>query len=108
MGFRANDFMRTFLSPINHHNKNRDNYWLKTLVQDYKCFKSMKRSFDFMCSFAEDLKQPIKELEREMYLNRSLSDEQMAKTYKELNNLIELQSYYYDVALSIYDPKIWD
>ena len=100
--------MRTFLNPINHHNKNRNNYWLKTLVQDYKCFKSMKRSFDFMCSFAEDLKQPIKELEREMYLNRSLSDEQMAKTYKELNNLIELQSYYYDVALSIYDPKIWD
>ena len=100
--------MRTFLNPINHHNKNRDNYWLKTLIQDYKCFKSMKRSFDFMCSFAEDLKQPIKELEREMYLNRSLSDEQMAKTYKELNNLIELQSYYYDVALSIYDPKIWD
>ena len=100
--------MRTFLNPINHHNKNRDNYWLKTLVQDYKCFKSMKRSFDFMCSFAEDLKQPIKELEREMYLNRSLSDEQMAKIYKELNNLIELQSYYYDVALSIYDPKIWD
>lgn len=100
--------MKTFLNPINHHNKNRDNYWLKTLVQDYKCFKSMKRSFDFMCSFAEDLKQPIKELEREMYLNRSLSDEQMAKTYKELNNLIELQSYYYDVALSIYDPKIWD
>ena len=100
--------MKTFLNPINHHNKNRDNYWLKTLVQDYKCFKSMKRSFDFMCSFAEDLKQPIKELEREMYLNRSLSDEQMAKTYKELNNLIELQSYYYDVAFSIYDPKIWD
>lgn len=100
--------MRTFLNPINHHNKNRDNYWLKTLVQDYKCFKSMKRSFDFMCSFAEDLKQPIKELEREMYLNRSLSDEQMVKIYKELNNLIELQSYYYDVALSIYDPKIWD
>ena len=100
--------MRTFLNPINHHNKNRDNYWLKTLIQDYKCFKSMKRSFDFMYSFAEDLKQPIKELEREMYLNRSLSDEQMAKTYKELNNLIELQSYYYDVALSIYDPKIWD
>ena len=100
--------MRTFLNPINHHNKNRDNYWLKTLVQDYKCFKSMKRSFDFACSFAEDLKQPIKDLEREMYLNRSLSDEQMAKTYKELNNLIELQSYYYDVALSIYDPKIWD
>ena len=100
--------MRTFLNPINHHNKNIDNYWLKTLVQDYKCFKSMKRSFDFMCSFAEDLKQPIKELEREMYLNRSLSDEQMAKTYKELNNLIELQSYYYEVALSIYDPKIWD
>lgn len=100
--------MRTFLNPINHHNKNIDNYWLKTLIQDYKCFKSMKRSFDFMCSFAEDLKQPIKELEREMYLNRSLSDEQMAKTYKELNNLIELQSYYYDVALSIYDPKIWD
>ena len=100
--------MKTFLKPINHHNKNRDNYWLKTLVQDYKCFKSMKRSFDFMCSFAEDLKQPIKELEREMYLNRSLSDEQMAKIYKELNNLIELQSYYYDVALSIYDPKIWD
>ena len=100
--------MRTFLNPINHHNKNRDNYWLKTLVQDYKCFKSMKRSFDFMCSFAEDLKQPIKEFEREMYLNRSLSDEQMVKTYKELNNLIELQSYYYDVALSIYDPKIWD
>ena len=100
--------MRTFSNPINHHNKNIDNYWLKTLIQDYKCFKSMKRSFDFMCSFAEDLKQPIKELEREMYLNRSLSDEQMAKTYKELNNLIELQSYYYDVALSIYDPKIWD
>ena len=100
--------MRTFLNPINHHNKNIDNYWLKTLIQDYKCFKSMKRSFDFMCSFAEDLKQPIKELERETYLNRSLSDEQMAKTYKELNNLIELQSYYYDVALSIYDPKIWD
>ena len=100
--------MRTFLNPINHHNKNRDNYWLKTLVQDYKCFKSMKRSFDFMCSFAEDLKQLIKELEREMYLNRSLSEEQMVKIYKELNNLIELQSYYYDVALSIYDPKIWD
>ena len=100
--------MRTFSNPINHHNKNRDNYWLKTLVQDYKCFKSMKRSFDFMCSFAEDLKQPIKELEREMYLNRSLSEEQMVKIYKELNNLIELQSYYYDVALSIYDPKIWD
>lgn len=100
--------MRTFLNPINHHNKNRDNYWLKTLVQDYKCFKSMKRSFDFMCSFAEDLKQPIKDLEREMYLNRSLSEEQMVKIYKELNNLIELQSYYYDVALSIYDPKIWD
>ena len=100
--------MRTFLNPINHHNKNIDNYWLKTLVQDYKCFKSMKRSFDFMCSFAEDLKQPIKELEREMYLNRSLSEEQMVKIYKELNNLIELQSYYYEVALSIYDPKIWD
>ena len=100
--------MRTFLNPINHHNKNIDNYWLKTLIQDYKCFKSMKRSFDFMCSFAEDLKQPIKELEREMYLNRSLSEEQMVKIYKELNSLIELQSYYYDVALSIYDPKIWD
>ena len=100
--------MRTFLNPINHHNKNRDNYWLKTLVQDYKCFKSMKRSFDFMYSFAEDLKQSIKKLEREMYLNRSLSEEQMVKIYKELNNLIELQSYYYDVALSIYDPKIWD
>ena len=100
--------MRTFLNPINHHNKNRDNYWLKTLVQDYKCFKSMKRSFDFMYSFAEDLKQSIKELEREMYLNRSLSEEQMIKIYKKLNNLIELQSYYYDVALSIYDPKIWD
>ena len=68
----------------------------------------MKRSFDFVCSFAEDLNQPIKELEREMYLNRSLSEEQMVKIYKELNNLIELQSYYYDVALSIYDPKIWD
>ena len=100
--------MKTFLNPINHHNKNIDNYWLKTLIQDYKCFKSMKRSFDFMCSFAEDLKQPIKDLEREMYLNRSLSEEQMVKIYKELNNLIELQSYYYDVALSIYDPKIWD
>lgn len=100
--------MRIFLKPINHHNKNIDNYWLKTLVQDYKCFKSMKRSFDFMYSFAEDLKQPIKDLEREMYLNRSLSEEQMVKIYKELNNLIELQSYYYDVALSIYDPKIWD
>lgn len=100
--------MRTFLNPINHHNKNRDNYWLKTLIQDYKCFKSMKRSFDFMYSFAEDLKQPIKDLEREMYLNRALSEEQMVKIYKELNNLIELQSYYYDVALSIYDPKIWD
>ena len=100
--------MRTFLNPINHHNKNRENYWLKTLVQDYKCFKSMKRSFDFACSFAEDLKQPIKDLEREMYLNRSLSEKQMVKIYKELNNLIELQSYYYDVALSIYDPKIWD
>ena len=100
--------MRTFLNPINHHNKNRENYWLKTLVQDYKCFKSMKRSFDFIYSFAEDLKQPIKELEREMYLNRSLSEEQMVKIYKELNNLIELQSYYYDAALSIYDPKIWD
>ena len=100
--------MKTFLKPINHHNKNRENYWLKTLVQDYKCFKSMKRSFDFMCSFAEDLKQPIKDLEREMYLNRSISEEQMVKIYKELNNLIELQSYYYDVALSIYDPKIWD
>ena len=68
----------------------------------------MKRSFDFACSFAEDLKQLIKELEREMYLNRSLSEEQMVKIYKELNNLIELQSYYYDVALGIYDPKIWD
>ena len=100
--------MRTFLNPINHHNKNRDNYWLKTLVQDYKCFKSMKRSFDFMCSFAENLTLSIKDLEREMYLNRSLSEEQMVKIYKELNNLIELQSYYYDVALSIYDPKIWD
>lgn len=100
--------MRIFLKPINHHNKNTDNYWLKTLIQDYKCFKSMKRSFDFMCSFAEDLKQPIKDLEREMYLNRPLSEEQMVKIYKELNNLIELQSYYYDVALSIYDPKIWD
>ena len=100
--------MRTFLKPINHHNKNRDNYWLKTLVQDYKCFKSMKRSFDFMCSFAENLTLPIKDLEREMYLNHSLSEEQMVKIYKELNNLIELQSYYYDVALSIYDPKIWD
>ena len=100
--------MRFFLKPINHHNKNIDNYWLKTLIQDYKCFKSMKRSFDFMYSFAEDLKQPIKDLEREMYLNRSLSEEQMVKIYKELNNLIELQSYYYDVTLSIYDPKIWD
>lgn len=100
--------MRIFLKPINHHNKNIDNYWLKTLIQDYKCFKSMKRSFDFMYSFAEDLKQPIKDLEREMYLNRSLSEEQIVKIYKELNNLIELQSYYYDVALSIYDPKIWD
>ena len=68
----------------------------------------MKRSFDFMCSFAENLTLPIKDLEREMYLNRSLSEEQMVKIYKELNNLIELQSYYYDVALSIYDPKIWD
>lgn len=100
--------MKTFLKPVNHHNKNRENYWLKTLVQDYKCFKSMKKSFDFVCSIAEDLKYPIKELEREMYLNRSLSEEQMVKIYKELNNLIELQSYYYDVALSIYDPKIWD
>lgn len=100
--------MRTFVKPVNHHNKNRENYWLKTLVQDYKCFKSMKRSFDFMCSFAENLTLPIKDLEREMYLNRSLSEEQMVKIYKELNNLIELQSYYYDVALSIYDPKIWD
>lgn len=100
--------MKTFLNPINHHNKNIDNYWLKTLVQDYKCFKSMKRSFDFACSFAEDLKQPIKDLEREMYLNRSLSEEQMVKIYKELNNLMELQNYYYDVALDIYDPKIWD
>ena len=100
--------MKTFLKPINHHNKNRENCWLKMLVQDYKCFKSMKRSFDFMYSFAEDLKQSIKDLEREMYLNRSLSEEQMVKIYKELNNLIELQSYYYDVALSIYDPKIWD
>ena len=68
----------------------------------------MKKSFDFACSIAEDLKYPIKELEREMYLNRSLSEEQMVKIYKELNNLIELQSYYYEVALSIYDPKIWD
>ena len=100
--------MRTFLKPINHHNKNRENCWLKMLVQDYKCFKSMKRSFDFMCSFAEDLKHPIKDLEREKYLNRSLSEEQMVKIYKELNNLMELQIYYYDVALSIYDPKIWD
>ena len=100
--------MRTFLKPINHHNKNRDNYWLKTLVQDYKCFKSMKRSFNFMCSIAEDLKHPIKDLEREKYLNRSLSKEQMVKIYKELNNLMELQIYYYDVALEIYDPKIWD
>ena len=79
--------MRTFLNPINHHNKNIDNYWLKTLIQDYKCFKSMKRSFDFMCSFAENLTLPIKDLEREMYLNRSLSEEQMVKIYKELNNL---------------------
>ena len=100
--------MRTFLKPINHHNKKRENYWLKTLVQDYKCFKSMKKSFDFACSIAEDLKQPIRDLEREMYLNRSLSEEQMVKTYKELNNLMELQNYYYDVALDIYDPKIWD
>ena len=100
--------MRIFLKPINHHNKNIDNYWLKTLIQDYKCFKSMKRSFDFMYSFAEDIKRPIKDLEREMYLNRSLSEEQMMKTYKELNNLMELQNYYYDVALEIYDPKIWD
>ena len=38
--------MRTFLKPINHHNKNRENYWLKMLVQDYKCFKSMKKFFD--------------------------------------------------------------
>ena len=100
--------MRTFLKPINHHNKNRDNYWLKTLVQDYKCFKSMKKSFDFARSIAEDLKHPIKDLEREKYLNRSLSKEQMVKIYKELNNLMELQIYYYDVALEIYDPKIWD
>ena len=100
--------MRTFLNPINHHNKNRDNYWLKTLVQDYKCFKSMKRSFDFSCSIAEGLKHPIKDLEREIYLNRSLSEEQIVKIYKELNNLMELQNYYYDVALEIYDPKIWD
>ena len=100
--------MKTFLNPINHHDKNRENCWLKMLAQDYKCFKSMKRSFDFMCSFAENLTLPIKDLEREMYLNRSLSEEQMVKIYKELNNLIELQSYYYDVALSIYDPKIWD
>ena len=100
--------MRTFLKPINHHNKNRDNYWLKTLVQDYKCFKSMKKSFDFAYSIAEDLKPPIKDLEREKYLNRSLSKEQMVKIYKELNNLMELQIYYYDVALEIYDPKIWD
>lgn len=100
--------MKTFLNPINHHSKNRENYWLKTLVQDYKCFKSMKRSFDFACSFAESLTLPIKDLEREMYLNRSLSEEQMVKIYKELNNLMELQNYYYDVALDIYDPKIWD
>lgn len=100
--------MRTFLKPVNHHNKNRENYWLKTLVQDYKCFKSMKKSFDFACSFAESLTLPIKDLEREMYLNRSLSEEQMVKIYKELNNLMELQNYYYDVALDIYDPKIWD
>lgn len=100
--------MRTFLNPINHHNKNIDNYWLKTLIQDYKCFKSMKRSFDFACSIAENLTLPIKDLEREMYLNRSLSEEQIVKIYKELNNFIELQSYYYDVALDIYDPKIWD
>lgn len=100
--------MKTFLKPVNHHNKNRENYWLKTLVQDYKCFKSMKKSFDFACSFAESLTLPIKDLEREMYLNRSLSEEQMVKIYKELNNLMELQNYYYDVALDIYDPKIWD
>lgn len=100
--------MKTFLKPINHHNKNRENYWLKALVQDYKCFKSMKKSFDFACSFAENLTLPIKDLEREMYLNRSLSEEQMVKIYKELNNLMELQNYYYDVALDIYDPKIWD
>ena len=61
-----------------------------------------------MCSFAEDLKHAIKDLEREKYLNRSLSEEQMVKIYKELNNLMELQIYYYDVALEIYDPKIWD
>lgn len=77
--------MRTFVKPVNHHNKNRENYWLKTLVQDYKCFKSMKRSFDFMCSFAENLTLPIKGLEREMYLNRSLSEEQMVKIYRELS-----------------------
>lgn len=100
--------MKTFLKPINHHNKNRESYWLKTLVQDYKCFKSMKKSFDFACSFAESLTIPIKDLEREMYLNRSLSEEQMVKIYKELNNLMELKNYYYDVALDIYDPKIWD
>ena len=68
----------------------------------------MKRSFDFVYSIAEDLKHPIKDLEREIYLNRSLSEEQMVKNYKELNNLMELQNYYYDVALEIYDPKIWD
>lgn len=100
--------MKTFLKPINHHNKNRDNYWLKTIVQDYRCFKSMKKSFDFVCSIAEDLSHPIKELEREMYLNRRLSYEQQEKIYKELNNLLELQSYYYEVALSIYDSKLWD
>ena len=64
--------MRTFVKPINHHNKNRENYWLKTLVQDYKCFKSMKKSFDFACSIAENLKPLIKDLDREIYLNRSL------------------------------------
>ena len=68
----------------------------------------MKKSFDFACSIAEDLKHPIKDLEREKYLNRSLSKEQMVKIYKEINNLMELQINYYDVALEIYDPKIWD
>ena len=100
--------MWNFLKPVNHHSKSRDIYLLKTIVRDYKCFKAMNRTFDFMCILAENLKQPTKELERELCLNRSLSVEKWEEIYKELNNLLEMQSYYYDVAFGLYDKKLWD
>lgn len=100
--------MWNFLKPVNHHNKSRDIYLLKNIVQDYKCFKTMNKSFEFMCVIAENLKQPIKDLERELYLNRSLSVEKWEEIYKGLINLLETQSYYYNVAFGIYDKKLWD